>query len=106
MLRLSNHPKASHVDAPRVGHEPALGYVGGLKRRSSIGVPMLAVPPVFQKANLPLLSPSTDLFAAGTDALGRRAWGEARTPLQASVGARETPPGPEQHRPHRLSHLF
>ncbi len=52
---------------------------------------MLAVRPVFQSANLPLVSPSTDLFAAGTDALERGAWEEARTHLQASVGAGETP---------------
>src|SRR5438034_2543608 len=51
MLRLWNHPKASHVDAPRVGHERALRYVGSLKRRSSICVPMLAVPRAFQSAN-------------------------------------------------------
>src|SRR2546425_952851 len=91
MLRLCNHPKASHVDAPRVGHERALRYVGGLKRRSSTCVPMLAVRRVFQSANLSLVSPSTDLFAAGTDALERGAWEEARTHLQASLAARETP---------------
>lgn len=51
-------------------------------------------------ASLPLVSPSpsppTELLAAGADALERCAWEEARTHLQASVAAGETPQALEQ----------